>query len=130
VDYRSEDVVERVREWAPDGVDHVVEVAIGANADVDAQLLAANRPITSYGAPDKAITVPLPMMVKNGGVRFVLVYTMPEESKRAAVADITEALARGALTALPALRFPLEQIEAAHQAVRDHALGKVLVDIP
>jgi NADPH2:quinone reductase len=130
VDYSSEDVVERVREWAPDGVDHVVEVAIGANADVDAQLLGANRPITSYGAPDGAITVPLQMMVKNGGVRFVLVYTMPEESKRAAVADITAALASGALTALPAVRFPLEQIEAAHLAVRDHALGKVLVDIP
>jgi NADPH:quinone reductase len=130
VDYRSEDVVERVRAWAPDGVDHVVEVAIGANAEVDSQLLAPNRPIVSFGAPDKAISVPLPMMLKNGGVRFVLVYTMPEESKRAAIDDITQALARGALTALPAVRFPLEEIDAAHQAVRDHAVGKVLVDIP
>lgn len=130
VDYRSEDVVERVREWAPDGVDHVVEVAIGANADRDSQLLAPNRPITSFGAPDKAIIVPLPMMVKNGGVRFVLVYTIPEDSKQAAIDDITQALARGALSALPAVRFPLEEIEAAHQAVRDHAVGKVLIDIP
>jgi NADPH2:quinone reductase len=55
---------------------------------------------------------------------------MPEESMHLAVSDISGALARGALTALPAVRFPLEQIEAAHQAVRDHALGKVLIDIP
>jgi NADPH2:quinone reductase len=69
-------------------------------------------------------------MVKNGALRFVLVYTMPEAAKRQAVEDITEALGRGALSTLPAVRFPLEQIDAAHEAVREHALGKVLVEIP
>ena len=47
-----------------------------------------------------------------------------------AVADITSALRHGALTALPAVRFPLDEIDAAHEAVRGHAVGKVLVDIP
>jgi NADPH:quinone reductase-like Zn-dependent oxidoreductase len=69
-------------------------------------------------------------MVKNGGVRWVLIYTMPDPSTEQAVSDITDALAQGALTALPAVRFPLEEIDAAHEAVRHHAVGKVLVEVP
>jgi NADPH:quinone reductase len=130
VNYRTEDALEAIRAWAPEGVERIVEVAIGGNAELDAQVMAPNHAITSFGAPDSAITVPVPLMAKNGSVRFVLVYTMPAAAKRQAIADITDALTVGALTALPAVRFPLEQIEAAHDAVRDHAVGKVLVDIP
>ena len=130
VDYRTEDVVEAVRRWAPDGVRHVIEVAIGGNVEVDAELIAPARPITSYGAPDKPVVPPRSLMVKNGGIRFVLVYTMGDAAVAEAVADITRALGAGALTALPAVLFPLDQIAAAHDAVREHALGKVLVDIP
>jgi NADPH2:quinone reductase len=130
VNYRTEDVLEAVRSWAPEGIDRAVEVAIGANVELDAEVLAPNRDVISYGAPDKPIVVPFAMMLKNGGVRFVLVYTMPEASKDQAVADITRALSAGALSALPALRFSLEQTDAAHEAVRSHAVGKVLIDIP
>jgi NADPH2:quinone reductase len=129
VDYTAEPVIERVREWAPDGVDRVVEVAVGANAEVDAALLAPFRDIVSYGAPDRPIAVPRPLMAGNNGIRFVLVYTMPDAAKAQAVEDITRALSAGAMTALPAVRFPLEQIEAAHEAVRAHVVGKVLLDL-
>ena len=130
VNYRTEDALEAIRAWAPQGVERIVEVAVGGNAELDAEVIAPNHAITSYGAPDKPIVVPRPLMVKNGAVRFVLVYTMPESAKRQAVEDITTALEAGALTALPAVRFPLERTEAAHDAVRDHAVGKVLIDIP
>jgi NADPH2:quinone reductase len=130
VDYRAQDVVAAVREWAPDGVDRVVEVAIGANIAVDAELIKPFHDISSYGRPDVPFVAPRTMMVKNSGIRWVLVYTMGEAAIAAAVADITRALEAGALTALPAIRFPLEEIAAAHDAVRDGAVGKVLVDIP
>ena len=130
VNYRTEGAVEAIRGWAPEGVERIVEVAIGGNAELDAEVMAADHTIISYGAPDKPIAVPRALMFKNGAVRFVLVYTMPAAAARQAVDDITEALREGALTALPAVRFPLEQIETAHDAVRDHAVGKVLVDIP
>ena len=130
VNYRTEDAVEAIRAWAPDGVERIVEVAVGANAELDAEVMAPKHEIVSYGAPDKPIEVPRALMVKNGAVRFVLVYTMPEAAKRQAVEDISEALRAGALSALPAVRFPLEQIDAAHEAVREHAVGKVLVEIP
>jgi len=68
-------------------------------------------------------------MVSNAVLRFVLVYSMPEEAKRAAVADIDAALRAGALSPLPATRFPLAEIAAAHDAVEAGAVGKVLVDL-
>ncbi|MGH2852090.1 MAG: NADPH:quinone reductase [Solirubrobacteraceae bacterium] len=129
VDYTSEPVVERVRDWAPDGVDRVVEVAVGTNAETDASVLAPFRDIVSYGAPDKPIAVPRALMVGNNGVRFVLVYTMGDAAQAQAVEDITRALRAGAMTALPSVRFPLEQIDAAHDAVSAHALGRVLIDV-
>jgi len=38
-------------------------------------------------------------------------------------------VAAGDVTELPALRFTLDEIAAAHEAVERNAVGKVLVDI-
>lgn len=130
VDYTREDVVETVRGWAPDGVDRVIEVAIGANVATDAEVLVADGTIVSYGAPDRAIEPSRPLMVKNTMLRFVLIYTMPPDSKQRAVADISEALRQGRLSALPSVRFGLDEVAAAHDAVAGHAVGKVVVDLP
>ena len=130
VNYRTEDAAGAIRGWAPDGVQRIVEVAIAQNLELDAEVLEAHHEISSYGAPDKPIELPRAMVAKNAVIRFVLVYTMPDSSKRQAVEDVIAALSGGALSALPAVRFPLEQIAAAHEAVREHAVGKVLVDIP
>jgi NADPH:quinone reductase len=46
------------------------------------------------------------------------------------VTDISAALAAGALTSLPVVRFGLEDAAAALDAVRESAVGKVLIDIP
>jgi NADPH2:quinone reductase len=68
-------------------------------------------------------------MVANVRIDFMLVYTMPDDAKRAAVDDITTALRAGALTELPATRFPLPETPAAHHAVQSGAVGKVLLDV-
>jgi NADPH:quinone reductase-like Zn-dependent oxidoreductase len=47
-----------------------------------------------------------------------------------AAGDITGALADGTLTELPVIRYPLDQIAAAQDAVEAGAVGKVLVVIP
>jgi NADPH2:quinone reductase len=44
-----------------------------------------------------------------------------------AAADITLALADGALTALPVTSFPLDGVAAAHDAVEQGTVGKVVV---
>jgi NADPH2:quinone reductase len=130
VNYREEDVVARLREWAPDGVDRVVEVAIAANLATDGAVLAPYGTIASYGAPDGPLELSLDLIAKNARIDFVLVYTMPDEAKRAAVTDITHALEADALRPLPAQRFPLEETQAAHEAVEGGFVGKVLIDVP
>ena len=130
VNYREQDVVETLRAWAPDGVDRVVEVAISANLATDGAALAAGGTIASYGAPDGPLPPNRDLIAKNARIAFVLVYTMPEEAKRAAVADITSALRDGALRPLPTRRFPLEETQAAHEAVEAGFVGKVLIDVP
>jgi NADPH2:quinone reductase len=130
VNYRQADAAGVIGAWAPQGVGRIVEVAIAANLELDAQVLAPGGEIASYGAPDGPIELPRTMIVKNGTVRFVLVYTMGGQALADAVAAVSTALAAGALSSLPLQRFDLERIEDAHEAVRQHAVGKVVVEIP
>jgi NADPH2:quinone reductase len=66
-------------------------------------------------------------MTANLMLRFVLLYGVPREALRQAAADISAALADGALTALPVHRFALSDIVAAHEAAEAGPLGKLLV---
>jgi NADPH2:quinone reductase len=130
VNYREPDAVDQISSFAgAGGVDHVVEVALGANLQLDLAVIA--RPdarIVCYAAEatDPVLSVRA-CMNANVVVRFVLLYGVPQEALDRAAKDITAALADGALTELPVTRFPLDEIAAAHDAVEAGALGKVLV---
>lgn len=132
VDYRQDDAAEQVKAHAPDGVDRIVELSLGANLDLDVAVAAPNAVVTSYAndaGTDPRIAV-RDLMVPNVTLRFMLVYTMPAEAIRAAAEGVTTALEDGALTTLPLHRFPLERIADAHDAVEAGAVGKVVVDVP
>jgi NADPH2:quinone reductase len=130
VNYREEDVVEALRGWAPQGIDRIVEVAISANLETDGAVLAPGGTIATYGAPDGPLPPSRHLIAANARIAFVLVYTMPQEAKHQAVVDITHALEEQALQPLPTARFPLEETQAAHEAVEAGFIGKVLIDIP
>ena len=73
-------------------------------------------------------------MRKNVRFQFILTYTVTEQQKAAAVAAVAEALKAGALRVgdehgLPLTRFRLEETAAAHDAVEQGFVGKVLVDV-
>ena len=57
----------------------------------------------------------------------MLLYGVPADAMDQAVRDVTGALASGALTELPAHKFGLDDIAAAHEAVQGGAVGKVFV---
>jgi NADPH2:quinone reductase len=130
VNYRAEDVPAAVRAAAPDGVDRIVEVAPAANAAVDAEVIAPNGVVSIYAADGDLATPVRPLMVRNVALRFVLVYNVPAQWLARAVDEVSAAVAAGDLRELPAHRFPLDDIAAAHEAVEGGAVGKVLVDIP
>jgi len=129
VNYREEDAVERIRELGP--VDRVVEVALHQNLELDLAACAPHAAIVTYAATaDDVAQVPVrSLMAANLVLRFVLLYTVPADALAAAVHDVSEAVAAGALTTLPVHRFPLERAADAHDAVEAGAVGKVLIDI-
>jgi NADPH2:quinone reductase len=136
VNYRTGDAASAIRAAAPDGVDLVVEVAPTGNAALNHAVAAVGATVAVYatdGSHDVALPV-WPLMQRNVGYQFVLVYTVPADAKREAVEDVNAAVAAGALRAgeeagLPLHRFPLEDTAAAHSAVEGGAVGKVLIDV-
>jgi NADPH2:quinone reductase len=130
VNYREPGAADQISSFAgAGGVDHVVELALGANLELDLAVIA--RPdarIVCYAAEATDPAVPVrACMNANVIVRFVLVYGVPREALERAAKGITAALADGALTELPATKFPLDEIAAAHDAVEAGSVGKVLV---
>jgi NADPH2:quinone reductase len=126
VNYRSPDAAEQIRTLGP--VDRVVEVALGANLELD---LAVTRPhgrIVTYAA--EPVNPELPVracMTGNLTLEFVLLYGVPMTALDQAAADITVALTAGELTELPVRTFGLDEIAAAHEAAEGGAVGKVIV---
>lgn len=129
IDYRRDDVARRILDWAPGGVARIVEVDLANNLVHDAAVLASGGAIVVYAATIDPVLPPRELMVANARIEFMLVYTMPENAKRAAVQDITAALSEGALAQLPATRFALAETPAAHDAVQSGAVGKILIDV-
>ncbi len=131
VNYRSEDAVEQIRAAAPEGIDRIVELALGPNLALDLAVAAHHAVIATYAADQATAEIPIrPLMGPNLLLRFVMVYGIGRAALRAAVDGVSQAVAVGALTPLPIHRFALEDIGAAHDAVQRGVVGKVVIDLP
>ncbi len=127
VNYREPGAAERLRSFAPK-VDRIVEVALGANLELDLAVSGPQTHIVAYAAEPSDPVLPVRRcMSANITLRFVLLYGLPDPALDQAAADITRAVEAGALTELPITRFPLEQVAAAQEAVEAGAVGKVVV---
>jgi NADPH2:quinone reductase len=131
VNYRSDDAAEQIRAAAPEGIDRIVELALGPNLSLDLAVAARHAVISTYAADQATAEIPIrPLMGPNIVLRFVMVYNIPRAALRAAVDGVSQAIAVGALTTLPIHRFKLEDTAAAHDAVESGVVGKVVIDLP
>jgi len=136
VNYQTGDAAAEIREIAPDGVDTLVDVAIISNVDLATRVLKPGGTVAAYAnTGGTEVTLPVrDLMRLNARLQFILLYTVGEEAALAAIEDLTAAVTDGALEVgeehgLPLLRFPLEETAAAHDAVENGAVGKVLIDV-
>jgi len=130
LDRTSADLAEQVRAAAPDGVDRIVELALGANLALDLAVLKPRSTVSTY-ADDALPDLPVrELMVANTRLAFVLVYGLTDDELDAAAGDVRAAVADGSLRAQPPVRFPLEQIAKAHDLIEAGPPGKVLIDLP
>jgi NADPH2:quinone reductase len=136
IDYLTQDVAAEIAKISPRGVDIIVEVAPAVNVEINTAVAAPHASIAVY-ATDKGpvLTLPIgPYMFANVRWQFVLVYTVPPVAKAHAVADVSAAVAAGAVrvgpeAGLPLHHFALADVSAAHDAVESGAVGKVVIDI-
>lgn len=125
----DEKLIARVRELAPQGVDHIVEVAFGANVEADLELLRQGGSIASYATDNPTPKIPFWQMVfKNIRLFFLGSDDFPKEAKSLAARDLNDALEAGWPGFEIGERIPLAEIARAHELV-EHPVrpGRVVV---
>lgn len=132
VNYRTEPVEARVLELtAGQGIDHVIEVDFGANAELDLALLRPHGSIAAYASmsnPTPSIRF-YDWMTKNLRMLWVFVYEMPQTALDEATREIVAWLEGGQAVHPPMTVYPLEHVADAHVAVESGTTGKVLLEI-
>jgi NADPH2:quinone reductase len=105
-----------VRALAPSGVDHIVEVAFGANLHTDLDLLAIGGSIAAYATDIAEPALPFwPLLFKNTRIFLLGSDDFTEEARQAAAGAVTQALVDGWTAFEISARFPLEDIVGAHE---------------
>ncbi|MFN0040530.1 MAG: NADPH:quinone reductase [Burkholderiales bacterium] len=133
VNYKSEDVVARVKELTGGrGVDRVIEVDMAGNMNLDHQIITPDGKIVVYGSNAAETPVPFfPMIVKNIGMRFFIVYNLSQRDREQETHELLDILEKKVLTHHIAARLPLEKIADAHVLVEQgKVIGNVVVSIP
>jgi NADPH2:quinone reductase len=126
------DPLTKIRRLAPHGVDRIVEVALSANADLDAAVVRNGAVLAAYASRNDRPELPFwPMLFANVTIRLLGSDDFPPEAKNAAASDLTAAAEQSALAVTVAETFPLERVAAAHELIESgKALGRVLVAAP
>jgi NADPH2:quinone reductase len=130
IDYKTENVGERVAALTKGGVDVVIEVDLTANAHLVPSVLRPRGTLVVYGTGPQAQFPASFCLQNNITVKFLLVYELTADERARAIADITRMLEANTLKHNVAKTFPLSDIVAAHECVEQgRAIGNVVIQI-
>jgi NADPH:quinone reductase len=126
---KTQEFIARVKDLAPNGIDHVVEVAFGANIEADLELLSLGGSIASYATNVDWPVIPFwPLVFKNIRAFFLGSDDFPMEAKVAATRDLNAALEAGWSGFEIGERVPLSEIARAHELAEHPARpGRIVV---
>jgi NADPH2:quinone reductase len=129
--HNDHELMSRLKALAPDGIDHIVEVAFGANVGADVDLLKTGGSIATYATNVATPTIPFWLMVfKNIRLFFLGSDDFPQEAKMAAARDLNAALEAGWSGFQIAERIPLAEIARAHELVEHPTRrGRIVVTV-
>ena len=131
INYKTDDVVERVRKFSPKGVDRIVEVDFGGNIATTEQILARFSTVAIYATkgnlkpqvPVRALTS------KNVTLYCMQLPLIPIPLQRKAQAGMAEWIGAGRRIHMIAAQYPLKETAAAHVAVEAGTkLGTVVLE--
>lgn len=125
INYRTENVAERVKSFAPDGVNVWWETLRDPDFDLTVSLLAPRGRMVLMAGRDARPTFPVgPFYVKGCQLVGFVMFNATSEEQRAAADDINRWLASAQLRARIDRVFPLEQAVAAHRLQEENTVGK------
>lgn len=119
----------RVKSIAPEGVDHIVEVAFAANIDKDIEILKQGGSLATYATDKAAPAIPFWQLVfQNIRIYFLGSDDFPKEAKMTAARDLNGALDAGWSGFTIGERIPLSETARAHELVEHPTRpGRVVV---
>lgn len=121
-----------LRRHAPAGMDHVVEVDLAANLDLNLSLLRVGGSIAAFASSEATPSVPFwPLVFQNIRVCFLGSDDFTHRQRTTAVRAINQLLGAGWQGIHIDRHFPLAAVIQAHQRVeRQSGHGRVLLDLP
>jgi NADPH2:quinone reductase len=122
INYKTENVGERVMALTKGGADAVIELDLTANAAMLPTVLRPRGTLVVYGTGPQVQFPGSFCLANNITVKFLLVYELTDDERARAVTDITRMLEANSLKHNVAETYPLADIVKAHQAVES---GKV-----
>jgi len=127
-----EDLSTAIRELAPSGVDHVIDVDFASNIAVASDVLAGHGVISAYSTSQPSPQIPFwPLVFSSATIRFIQgVDDIDPHIGLERATEITRAMATGNLRFPIAEILPLRDIALAHEQVeRPSKRGKVLLQV-
>jgi NADPH:quinone reductase len=127
----AQDFLTRAKALAPEGIDHIAEVAFAANIETDIELLKMGGSISTYATDNAVPKIPFWQMVfKNIRLYFLGSDDFSLEAKLAAAHDLNAALEAGWSGFEIAERVPLAEIARAHELVEHPTKrGRIVVNV-
>lgn len=134
INYREENVVERMRSAHPEGANVILDIVGGDYATDNIRVLATGGTImliaNQSGSPMSFN--PFALMLKRGRIWGTTLRARPLEEKRQIIAELREhvwpAIERGEMRPIVDTVFAFEQVRDAHARLESHAhIGKILL---
>jgi NADPH2:quinone reductase len=132
VDYRREDIVERVQAFTSGrGVDVVIDLDLATNAKAYPRLLRPHGAAVVYGTSSNDAVIPSLWLMRNSiELRFLLIYDIGAQDRRAGIAALTDLMKGQELRHTVAATLPLERIADAHELGESgSAVGNIVLTI-
>lgn len=126
-----DEIASRILEEAPEGVDHIVEVAFDANVAIDEMVLRQGGSIATYATRDPNPSIPFwPLVFKNVRLSFLGSDDFTRSEKARAAEDLSAALEGGWGGYSIAKRLQLSEVAQAHRLVESGTSGgRVVLDL-